>query len=110
MWFAMIVISLSGVQAADPYAVEDPFAVTTPAPAAAEEEAAPAVSTPEEAAPSRERLTCRSRPTLGSRITRQRVCKTEEEWRIYENDMEQSRRDIADRGARGCDLELSEEC
>jgi hypothetical protein len=51
---------------------------------------------------SRERLICRSRPMLGSRIARQRVCKTEEEWRIYENDMAQSRRDINDRGARGC--------
>ena len=52
--------------------------------------------------PSSQRLICRSRPTLGSRITRTRVCKTAEEWRIYDNDMEQNRRDIADRGARGC--------
>ncbi len=52
--------------------------------------------------PSSQRLICRSRPTLGSRITRTRVCKTAEDWRIYDADMEQSRRDIADRGARGC--------
>jgi hypothetical protein len=54
------------------------------------------------AEPSRQRLICRSRPVVGSRVVRQRTCKTAEEWRIYENDMEQSRRDIADRGARGC--------
>ena len=107
MWFALIMLALSGAQPADPSAVEDPFAVTTEAPAP---ETASTAPTPEEAAPSRERLTCRSRPILGSRISRQRVCKTEEEWRLYENDLEQSRRDIADRGARGCDLELSEEC
>ncbi len=52
--------------------------------------------------PSDQRLICRSRPTLGSRITRTRVCKTAEEWRIYEADMEQYRRDQADRGMRGC--------
>lgn len=52
--------------------------------------------------PSNQRLICRSRPTLGSRITQTRVCKTVEEWRIYEADMEQHRRDTADRGARGC--------
>ena len=52
--------------------------------------------------PSRQRLICRSRPVLGSRINFQRVCRTAEEWRIYDTDMEQSRRDIADRGARGC--------
>lgn len=62
-----------------------------------------------ETEPSRQRLTCRSRPVLGSRIARQRVCKTEEEWRIYENDLEQSRRDINDRGARGCS-NYSDEC
>ena len=61
---------------------------------------APAGESAEE--PSRDRLICRSRPQLGSRIARQRVCKTEEEWRIYENDLEQSRRDINDRGMRGC--------
>ena len=59
---------------------------------------------------SSQRLICRSRPTLGSRITRTRSCMTREQWRIYDNDMEQSRRDIADRGARGCDLERAPEC
>ena len=66
---------------------------------------AAADSTPTEATseePSRQELICRSRPRLGSRIATQRVCKTREEWRIYEADMEQSRRDINDRGARGC--------
>ena len=63
-----------------------------------------AVATAENAtAPSRQRLRCRTRPILGSRIATQRVCKTEEEWAIYDNDLEQSRRDIADRGARGCE-------
>jgi hypothetical protein len=52
---------------------------------------------------SKERLICRSRPMLGSRIASRRVCKTVEEWRIYEADLEQSRRDINDRGARGCE-------
>ncbi len=52
----------------------------------------------------RDRVTCRSRHRLGSRIAVQRVCMTADEWRIYENDKEQSRRDIADRGARGCDV------
>ena len=52
--------------------------------------------------PSSQRLICRTRPTLGSRITRTRVCKTAEDWRIYDADMEQHRRDTADRGARGC--------
>ena len=61
-------------------------------------------------APSRQRLICRSRPMLGSRVTQRRVCKTAEEWAIYENDMEQSRRDIADRGARGCDMRRQSEC
>jgi len=63
-------------------------------------ETIPTESTAEE--PSRHRLICRSRPVLGSRIARQRICKTEEEWRVYEDDLEASRRDINDRGARGC--------
>ncbi len=54
--------------------------------------------------PSDNEITCRSRPVLGSRISRQRICKTRAEWRAYDTDLEQSRRDIADRGARGCDL------
>ena len=56
----------------------------------------------ETATPSPDRIICRSRPVLGSRISRQRICKTADEWRAYENDLEQSRRDINDRGARGC--------
>jgi len=56
------------------------------------------------AAPSRQRLICRSRPVLGSRITARRDCRTLEMWRQYDNDMEQSRRDIMERGARGCEL------
>jgi hypothetical protein len=50
----------------------------------------------------RQQLICRSRPIPGSRIARQRVCKTREEWQLYEVDLEQSRRDINDRGMRGC--------
>ena len=68
---------------------------------AATEAPAPAVSPPES---ERQRRICRSRPILGSRIAQQRVCKTADEWAIYDNDLEQSRRDIADRGARGCDV------
>ena len=74
---------------------------------AAEAEPAREASAP---APSRQRLICRSRPRLGSRLVSQRTCKTAEEWAIYENDMEQSRRDIADRGARGCDPSRQLEC
>lgn len=51
--------------------------------------------------PSEERIICRSRPQLGSRITTQRRCMTVWQWRIYEADMEQSRRDLNDRGMRG---------
>lgn len=60
--------------------------------------AAPEAATP---APSNQRLICRSRPRLGTRLVYQRVCKTAEEWAIYEHDLEQSRRDINDRGMRG---------
>ena len=56
---------------------------------------------PSRTAGSPQRLICRSRPVLGSRIATQRVCRTAEEWRVYEADLEQSRRDINDRGARG---------
>lgn len=62
---------------------------STAAPATAEE-------------PSAKRLICKSRPVLGSRISTQKICKTVEDWKIYENDLEASRRDLNDRGARGC--------
>jgi len=75
-------------------------AVQTTAPAANSTPAPTATATT--AAPSRQRLICRSRPILGSRITSRRDCRTAEMWRQYENDMEQSRRDIMERGARGC--------
>ena len=58
-------------------------------------------ATPPAESPSRQRLICRSRPVLGSRIAQQRICRTAEDWRVYENDLEQSRRDINDRGMRG---------
>lgn len=61
-------------------------------------------------APSSKRLICKSRPVLGSRISSQKICKTVEDWKIYENDMEASRRDINDRGARGCDMSVQNEC
>jgi hypothetical protein len=82
------------------------FADTPPATTAAATE----TTTTEQTVPSNQRITCRSRPRLGSRIARTRICKTQEEWRIYEDDLEASRRDINDRGARGCDMELSDEC
>jgi hypothetical protein len=81
------------------------FADTPPATTIAATE-----TTTAESEPSDQRIICRSRPRLGSRIARTRVCKTQEEWRIYEDDLEASRRDINDRGARGCDMELSAEC
>src|SRR5687768_13244481 len=96
----ILFLALGGAQ---PAADTTPAATTEP-PAAITE--TPPAETPlaevASAEPSRERLICRSRPTLGSRITRTRVCKTADEWRIYEADMEQSRRDINDRGMRGC--------
>jgi hypothetical protein len=70
--------------------------------------AATETTTTEQSEPSNQRITCRSRPRLGSRIARQRICKTQEEWRIYEDDLEASRRDINDRGARGCDLNVTD--
>src|SRR5687768_6239535 len=85
--------------------IEDPFVIEEPAPAA-EAAVAPqapqAAATPAATAPSDQRLICRSRPRLGSRLLVQRICKTAEDWVIYDNDLEASRRDIADRGARGC--------
>ncbi len=62
--------------------------------------AAPSNTPTDEA--NRDRMICRSRPVLGSRIARQRICMTGEQWRLHANDLEQSRRDINDRGARGC--------
>ncbi len=70
------------------------FLNVVPAPATSSDEA-------ESPAPSDERIICRSRPRLGSRIVAQRVCQTVWEWRVYEQDMEQSRRDLNDRGMRG---------
>ena len=103
-------LSLGAIQPTD-----DPFDTSEPSPApeaeqgaAAERPPAPAAAAP--AAPTRQRLICRSRPLLGSRVVAQRVCKTAEDWAIYENDLEQSRRDIADRGARGCDQSVQLEC
>ena len=92
----ILFLAIGGAQAT----TEAPAADTAATETAATTEATPTEATPPE--PSRQRLICRSRPVLGSRISRQRVCKTEEEWRIYENDLEQSRRDINDRGMRGC--------
>ncbi len=74
-------------------------------------QAAPAPPEPAAARPSSdERILCRTRPRLGSRIIAQRSCRRVWEWRVYERDMEQSRRDIADRGAAGCDRERQPEC
>ena len=105
----LFVLSLSALQPAD-----DPFVIDEPDPTpqaqrAVEPQATRAAdaATP---APSRERLICRSRPQLGSRVVAQRVCKTAEDWAIYENDLEQSRRDIAAGGSSGCDMRYTEEC
>ena len=98
----LVLLSFGAAQPA-----EDPFVVSASSPAAAAEqasapEAQEATEATTSAEPSRQRLICRSRPVLGSRVVGQRTCRTAEEWAIYENDLEQSRRDIADRGARGC--------
>lgn len=74
---------------------------------------APAPEPAPEAAPphpSDERIVCRTRPRLGSRIIAQRSCRRIWEWRVYERDMEQSRRDIGDRGAAGCDANHPGSC
>ena len=69
---------------------------------AATQARAPEASPPPPPNPNRQ--ICRSRPIVGSRIAQQRICRTAAEWAIYDNDLEQSRRDLADRGARGCDV------
>jgi hypothetical protein len=60
----------------------------------AAEPATPALQVSAE--PDNERLICRTRPMLGSRIARQRVCKTAQEWRVYDEDLRQARRDNGD--------------
>ncbi len=72
------------------------IAITLSGSAVAAPEGAPAP-----AGPSKDRIICKSRPGLGSRINRTRICKTAEEWRIYANDLEQSRRENNDRGMNG---------
>ena len=106
----LLVLALGSAQPAD-----DPFDVNAPAPASEAEQVAaaeaPEAAAPEAtASPSAQRLICRSRPLLGSRVVAQRICKTAQDWVIYDNDLEQSRRDIADRGARGCDGRYAKEC
>ena len=92
MLAVILFATLSSVQAA----VSPPVDAESPA----VEAEAPAVAA-DAPKPSRQRLICRSRPRLGTRLVAQRVCKTAEEWVIYEGDLEQSRRDINDRGMRG---------
>ena len=42
-----------------------------------------------------DRIVCRrSQPVLGSRIARQRICRTVAEWRAFEADRAQMRRDL----------------
>ena len=64
--------------------------------------AGPAPATPAEPAqaaqPSPDRIVCRSRPKLGSRIARERICKTEAEWEAYDQDLAQARRDAQSTG------------
>lgn len=99
-----ILVSIGIAQAAavpvrleeDPYHVEDPFAI--------EAAPSPVVAAPAQAAtppPSQKRLVCRSRPELGTRLRRLRVCMTAAEWNHHETNMEQQRRDINDWGAQG---------
>ena len=104
----LVFLSMSAIQP-----VDDPFVIAEPDPTSQAEEIAPARA-PQAASPpaatSPQRLICRSRPLLGSRVVAQRICKTAEDWALYENDLEASRRDIADRGARGCDMRYQKEC
>ena len=53
-----------------------------------EPRAAPAAEDPD-------RIICRApEPVLGSRVARRRICRTLAEWRAFEEDREQMRRDL----------------
>lgn len=104
MLFLMLSAAQTAAPASDPYGVEDPFAIEAPAPAA------PAVVAEAPASPSPERIICRSRPELGSRVRRLRVCMTAAQWAHHATNMEQQRRDINDMGAAGCDPNYPESC
>ena len=81
--------------------------VQTPQPAAAAEASVDASA--EAASPTGQRLICRSRPRLGTRLVQDRRCMTAEQWTAYETDLEQSRRDTARRGI-GCRPDSSTQC
>ena len=52
--------------------------------------AAPALENPDE-------MVCRAaEPVLGSRVARRRICRTRAQWRAFESDRAQLRRDIQD--------------
>ncbi len=44
------------------------------------------------------KVTCKSSPKLGSRVSVNRMCKTAAEWRVYEQDRQQLGRDIRNAG------------
>jgi len=44
------------------------------------------------------KVTCKSSPKLGSRVSVNRTCKTAAEWRVYEQDRQQLGRDIRNAG------------
>jgi len=44
------------------------------------------------------KVTCKSSPKLGSRVSVNRMCKTAAEWRLYEQDRQQLGRDIRNAG------------
>ena len=49
-----------------------------------------------------DQVVCRqSEPVLGSRVARRRICKTRAEWRAFEADRAQLRRDLQNAGACG---------
>ncbi|HEX9932762.1 MAG TPA: hypothetical protein VGB08_07970 [Allosphingosinicella sp.] len=63
-------------------------AAQTPAPAAAEEDP--------------DQVICRqSEPVLGSRIARRRICRTRAQWRTFNDDRSQLRRDLQNSGSCG---------
>ncbi|HEX8643747.1 MAG TPA: hypothetical protein VF702_07515 [Allosphingosinicella sp.] len=64
------------------------FLLASPSSGAAPRPASPAVENPDQ-------VICRApAPVLGSRVARRRICRTRAEWRAFEVDRAQMRRDL----------------
>ncbi len=107
MFLILAAAQTSPAPASDPYAVDDPFALEAPAPAAPAPVGTPTAPSSERIS---ERLICRSRPELGTRTRWVRNCLTAEQWTAYANSLEQHRRDVNERGAAGCDSRYAKDC